>query len=242
MLALRIGRKPYDETHPYGHGRAEHIAAILVSFVIFASGAWILIKAIHTIFDGHYNGPQFIAVAAAVVTVLIKGWLSRYTTEVGKNLDSPAILAVAKDHRKDAVTSIATVIGVGGAYFGIRIMDPIAAGLTSFFIFHIGYGTFMDAAHDLMDGRPPRELIASITKLAEKVEGVEGVHEIRARRSGQFLIVDLKLDMDPSMTVKRSHAIATEVKKLIFDRVPNVGDVMIHVNPYNEDHEDLTRL
>jgi divalent metal cation (Fe/Co/Zn/Cd) transporter len=68
------------------------------------------------------------------------------------------------------------------------------------------------------------------------------VHEIRCRRSGQYLIVDLKLDMDPAMTVKRSHAIATEVKKRIFERFPNVGDVMIHINPHEEEHEDLIRL
>ena len=121
-------------------------------------------------------------------------------------------------------------------------MDPLAAGLTAFFIFHIGYETFRSAAHDLMDGQPPQELLNSITMLAEGVDGVEHVHEIKGRRSGQYMIVDLKLDMDPEMTVKQSHAIATEVKRLIFERFPNVGDVMIHINPHDEEHEDLIRL
>jgi cation diffusion facilitator family transporter len=242
MLALRVGRKPYDEQHPYGHGKAESLAAIVVALVIFATGGGILYKAVRTIIDHRYGEPELIAVLAALATVIIKEALCRYSIRVGGDLGSPAVTAIAKDHRKDAVTSVATLIGVGGAFLGIPIMDPLAAGLTSLFIFHIGFETFRSAAHDLMDGQPPVELIAAITILAEGVDGVEHVHEIRGRRSGQYLIVDLKLDMDPNMTVKRSHAIATEVKRLIFERFPNVGDVMIHINPHEEEHEDLIRL
>jgi cation diffusion facilitator family transporter len=149
---------------------------------------------------------------------------------------------VAKDHRKDAITSISTLVGVTGAFFGLAVLDPVAAGITSFFIFHIGYETFMGAAHDLMDGRPDDSCMEGIRKIAEAVEGVEHVHEIRCRRSGQYLIVDLKLDMDPEMTVRKSHAIATQVKKLIFERYLNVGDVMIHINPHEDEHQDLIRL
>jgi len=131
---------------------------------------------------------------------------------------------------------------VTGAFFGLTIMDPLAAGLTSIFIFHIGYETFMTAAHELMDGKPADECVDDIVKLAEGVEGVEHVHEIRCRRSGQYLIVDMKLDMDPQMTVRLSHTIATEVKRRIFEGFPHVGDVMIHINPHEEEHEDLIRL
>ncbi len=242
MVALRIGRKPFDETHPYGHGRAENIAAIIVSLVIFVTGGWILIRSAHTVIDGVSETPGVVAVAAAFLTIIIKEALYRYSVRVGTHLGSPAILATAKDHRKDALTSISTLIGVTGAFFGLAIMDPLAAGITSFFIFHIGYETFMTAAHDIMDGRPSEEFIESIARLAGGVEGVEHVHEIRCRRSGQYLIVDLKLDMDPEMTVRRSHAIATHVKALIFERFHNVGDVMIHINPHAEEHEDLIRL
>lgn len=242
MLALRIGRKPFDEQHPYGHGKAESIAAIVVALIIFATGGGILYKAARTIMNHSYGEPELIAVAAAFATIIIKEALCRYSIRVGGDLGSPAVIAIAKDHRKDAVTSIATLVGVGGAFFGLPIMDPLAAGLTSLFIFHIGFETFRSAAHDLMDGQPPAEVIADMKVLAEGVPGVEHVHEIRGRRSGQYLIVDLKLDMDPEMTVKRSHDIATEVKRRIFQRFPNVGDVMIHINPHDEEHEDLIRL
>jgi cation diffusion facilitator family transporter len=183
-----------------------------------------------------------IAVAAAFLTILIKEWLYRFTQKTGQHLASPALLAIAKDHRKDAITSISTLVGVVGAFFGFGIMDPLAAGLTSFFILHIGYQTFRDAAHDLMDGSVPPDFIAEVTRLAESVTQVDHVHDIRGRRSGQYMIIDLKLEMDPAMTVKESHDVATQVKKLIFEGFPNVGDVMIHINPHEEDHEDLIRL
>ncbi len=242
LVALKVGRKPYDRDHPYGHGKVESLCANLVSIIIGATGVWILYGAANTVINGSYEVPAFIAVFAAAATIVIKESLYRYSVRVGGALGSPALLAIAKDHRKDAITSVATLIGVGFAYFGVRVMDPLAAGLTSFFIFHIGYHTFRSSAHELMDGVPEQEVIDAIAALAGMVAGVDRVHELRARHSGQFLIVDLKLDMAPDMTVKRSHEIATEVKLRIFEQFPNVGDVMIHINPSDEPHEDLIRL
>jgi cation diffusion facilitator family transporter len=242
MVALKLGRKPFDEKHPYGHGRAESLSALLVSLVILATGGWILSNSIHAIIDRRFQSPEIIAVVAAFLTILIKEWLYRFTQKTGTKLASPSLLAIAKDHRKDAITSISTLVGVTGAWFGFGILDPLAAGLTAFFILHIGYQTFRDAAHDLMDGSAPPDFIEEVTRLAESVERVEHVHDIRGRRTGQYMVIDLKLEMDPAMTVKESHDIATRVKKLIFDAFPNVGDVMIHINPHDEEHEDLIRL
>jgi cation diffusion facilitator family transporter len=242
MVALKLGRKPFDEKHPYGHGRAESLSALLVSLVILSTGGWILSSSVHAIIDRSFQIPSLLAVAAAFLTIIIKEWLYRFTQKTGTELASPSLLAIAKDHRKDAITSISTLAGVGGAFFGFGIMDPLAAGLTSFFILHIGYQTFKDAAHDLMDGSVPPDFIEEVTRLAESVKRVEHVHEIRGRRSGQYIIIDLKLDMDPTMTVKESHDIARRVKELIFNGFPNVGDIMIHINPHEEEHEDLIRL
>lgn len=242
MMALKLGRQPFDANHPYGHGRAESLAALMISLVIFFTGGWILIESVRTIISADFKSPGLIAVAAAFVTILIKEWLYRFSNKTGSKLESPALLAIAKDHRKDALTSVSTLIGVIGAYYGFGFMDPLAAGLTAFFILHIGYQTFREAVHDLMDGSVPADFVESLQQLAEGVDNVEHVHEIRARRSGQYMIVDLKLDMDPEMTVKQSHDIATEVKKLIFEKYPGVGDVMIHINPHDEEHEDLIRL
>jgi len=242
MVALKLGRQPYDERHPYGHGRAESLAALLISLVICATGIWILVDAVQTVLRHDFKSPGWIAVVAAALTISIKEWLYRYSSSTGNKLESPALIAIAQDHRKDALTSIATLAGVVGAVLGFGIMDPLAAGLTSLFILHIGWETLSGACHDLMDGAVHGEYIQEVTTLAEGVTHVEHVHEIRARRSGQYIIIDLKLDMDPEMTVKQSHNVATEVKRLIFERFQNVGDVMIHINPHDEEHEDLIRL
>ena len=178
MIALKIGRKPFDEEHPYGHGKAESISAILVSLVIFTTGGGILFTAVHTIMTGTYLEPHLIAVLAALLTIIVKEALFRYTRRVAKRLESPAVDAIAKDHRKDALTSVATLIGVGGAYWGVSLMDPLAAGLTAFFIFYIGWETFRNAAHDLMDGQAPEEIICEITTVVDKFPEVERVHEV----------------------------------------------------------------
>ncbi|NTW77001.1 MAG: cation transporter [Syntrophaceae bacterium] len=242
LFALKVGCKSVDREHPYGHGKAECIAAIFVSLVILAAGGGILYKAAITLFYGSCTKPQLVAVAAAFITILVKETLFHYTHRIATLLESPAVDAIARDHRKDALTSIATLIGVTGAYFGIVFLDPLAAALTSFFIFYIGITTFKKSCHDLMDGQPPQEILTQITDTAEEIPGVIRVHEIRGRRSGQYLIIDLKLEMDPELTVKQAHEIATNVKILIFKRFANVGDVMIHINPSNEEHEDLIRL
>ncbi|HOO41153.1 MAG TPA: cation diffusion facilitator family transporter, partial [Syntrophales bacterium] len=181
IVALKIGRMPFDADHPYGHGKAESISAILVSIIIFAAGLGILYRASCTITTGKYLEPHLIAVMAAFVTILIKESLYQITHRVSKKLESPAVDAIAKDHRKDALTSIATLIGVGGAYFGISFLDPLAAALTALFIFHIGWVTLRSAIRDLMDSQVPGETLSAITCIAEEVPGVECVHEIRGR-------------------------------------------------------------
>jgi cation diffusion facilitator family transporter len=242
MIALRIGRKTFDEQHPYGHGRAESLSAFLLSLLITVTGIWILYDSVRSTISGEFKSPGWPAVAAAVITVISMEWLSIYSRKSGDKIGSPALLALAKDFRKDAISAVSTLVGVLGTFLGFGAMDPLAAAVTSLFIIHIGYETFRDASHDLMDGSAPPDFISEVTRLAESVPGVEHVHDIRGRRSGQYMIIDLKLEMAPSMTVKESHDVATAVKKLIFEGFPNVGDVMIHVNPHEEEHIDLIRL
>ena len=242
MAALKIGSKPFDDEHPYGHGKAESIAAFFISLVILTTGGSILYGAVITILEKNYGTPGIIAVIATVITIASKEALFRYTRGIAKKTQSPTLDAIATDHRKDALTSIATLIGVGGAYWGIALLDPIAAGLTALFIFHIGWQTLRSASNDLMDGQPPEGIIIAITEAAACVPGVDCVNEVRIRRSGQNLIVDLKLDMDSQMTVQESHGIGNQVRKLIFDRFPRVGDIMIHIHPSLEDHGEISRL
>jgi len=241
-LAIRIGRQPFDRVHPYGHGKAEGIAALFSALVITASGIGLLAYICVSIKGSHLKIPHFLAVLTAALTILIKEGLYFFTRKAERATGSPALSALAQDHQKDALTSIATLIGAGGAYLGWPILDPIAGAFTSLFIFRIAWTTARHSMHDLMDGQPPHLFLDEVTQISSSVLGVHKVHEIRARKSGQYIIIDLKLEMNPQMTVKESHDIAREVKRRIFDRFDNVGDVMIHINPAEEPHEDLIRL
>jgi len=244
LLAVRVSRQPSDAQHPYGHGKAESLTAAGVGLIILATGVWIFISAVHAGFNHlHAPRPAWFAVAAAAITIAIKEAMARFTFAAGKATGSPLLGALATDHRKDAVTSVATVIGAGGAALGVALMDPIAAGLTALFIFKTGWECLSSAWEDLMDRTMPEELRAELSAVCLTVPGIEHVHEIKGRKSGQMFIVDLKLEMDPEMTVRRSHDIGRQVKRKIFDGYPAIGDVMIHVNPHDDGkHEDLIRL
>ena len=243
LATMRISRQPFDRQHPYGHGRVESLAAFLVGLVIIATSVLILYGAVITFASGNIPRPRLYTLAVAGATILLKETLARATFRQARNLGSPVLNALAQDHRKDALTSVGTLLGCGCAFLGWRTMDPLFAGLTGLLIAYVGIETVRGAARDLIDAALPETRLDAISTLAAAVEGVEHVHEIRGRRSGQYIIVDLKIEMDPDMTVARSHEIATTVKRRIFEADPDVGDVMIHINPHDDpDHADLIRL
>ena len=243
LATLRFSRQPFDRQHPYGHGRAESLAAFLVGLAIVATGAAILYSAVLAIASGAVPRPRLFTLAVAAATIVLKEALARITFRRARQIGSPVLSALAQDHRKDALTSVGTLLGCGCAFLGWRTMDPLFAGLTGLLIAYVGIETVRGAARDLIDAALPETRLDAISTLAAAVEGVEHVHEIRGRRSGQYIIVDLKIEMDPDMTVARSHEIATTVKRRIFEADPDVGDVMIHINPHDDpDHADLIRL
>jgi len=243
LATMRFSRQPFDRQHPYGHGRAESLAAFLVGLVIIGTSALILYGAVITIASGDIPRPRLYTLAVAAATILLKETLARVTFRQARNIGSPVLNALAQDHRKDALTSIGTLLGCGCAFLGWRFMDPFFAGLTGLLIAHVGINTVHGAAQDLIVTALPEERLNAISAVAAAVEGVEHVHELRGRSSGQYIILDLKLEMDPEMTVARSHEIATEVKRRIFEADASVGDVMIHINPHDDpNHTDLIRL
>lgn len=243
LWAMRMSRKPYDPEHPYGHGKIESLAALLVGIGILATGLWLAVDSAHVIIFHKVETVHWMAPAVALLTVLSKEVAARYTRSRAKLLGSPTLDALAADHRKDALSSVATAIGAGAAACGWFYFDPAMAALTALFIIRMGAQTFKRAFDDLVDAALPGAALEAIKQDAAAIAGVEHVHEIRGRRSGQFLIIDLKLEIDPQVTVLASHAIADRVKQQVFSNHPEVGDVMIHVNPHDDGaHRDLIRL
>ncbi|MDP3014329.1 MAG: cation diffusion facilitator family transporter [Candidatus Subteraquimicrobiales bacterium] len=232
IFSLKVAKKPVDTEHPYTHGKAEAISALLVGLFIIGTGIFIFSAAVRSIIIRSFAKPELIALLAALLTVLVKEGMFSYVYKIGRKLNSPAILAKAKDHRSDILASLSVLIGVSVARLGFPFFDPMAAGIVSLFIVRIGYLTSFHAFHQLMDTLPDETILKEITKVAEKVKGVEHANEVRARYAGQFLLVDIKVDIDPKITVEEGHTIAKEVKLKVLEKISEVVDVMVHVNPH----------
>lgn len=231
LVSLRVSKKPVDADHPYGHGKAESLATAVVGLIVIAAGVYILFTSTRLLLGGRLRPPELIALIAAVITIVVKEIMYLYVSAAAKRLDSSVIMANAWDYRKDAISSIATLIGITGARLGFPLLDPLVAALVSFLIMKIGYDVLMTATKELMDTAPARPTSEQIIKIAESCGGVEHAH-VRARRMGQFVFVDMKIDINPEFTISQGHAIAKEVKTQIMTKLDNVADVMVHVNPH----------
>ncbi len=243
LLGAVAGRKPFDKQHPYGHGKIESLTAGAIGLVILGTGVLILLSAVRGSLAPPSERPGVFALGVVVLTIVVKESLALYTFRAARKTKSQLLNVLAVDHRKDAVTSIATIIGVGGAMIGFARLDPIAAGVSGLLILKSGWECLSKVCDDLLDRALPEDVLEPFAKLAESVEGVEHVHEIKGRRYGQMYWIDLKLEMDPEMSVRVSHDVGLRVKRLLFESDEHVGEVMIHVNPHDDGaHEDLIRI
>ncbi len=232
LISLRIAGKPKDSEHPYGHYKAEQVASALVGLIITLAGLAIVITATLTIIKGPKEAPGVAALYVAIAVIIIKEGLYRYTFRIGKRINSIAVTANAWDHRKDALTTVATLIGIAGARMGFLILDPIAAIVVALLIFRIGYVISYQAVNELIDISPPEAILNKIKRITLAVKGIEHVTDIKARKTGPYLIVDLKIEIDSQMSVADSHHTAGIAKREIMRQMPDVSDVMVHVNPH----------
>ncbi len=232
FLSLKLARKPEDEKHPYGHGKVESIAASIVGSVLIIGGLVILFSALKSIISGDIGKPLNITLAIAGLSVLLKEIMFRVTYSVGKKLDSPAVIASAWDHRSDSYSSIGVFIGIFGAIIGFPVLDALAGGAVSIFIIRIGLKLILESWHQLMDRSVDVEIMKRISIIAESIDGVEHVHELKARQLGQYIVVDLKIEVDSELTIASGHSIAGKVKHGVMEKIPNISDVMVHINPH----------
>jgi len=233
LISLRVSRQPVDFDHPYGHGRAESIAAAFTGLVVVSAGIAIIWRTVQTVWSANILRPSVIALAAVIITIVIKEALYHYLKTVGKLTNSTVLKATAVDHRKDAITSVATLIGVAGAMVGWPGLDPLAASVVALIIFRLGYTILKTSINELMDKAPEEPSVEQLIKICEDCEGVEHAYA-RARRIGSVVFVDVKIDIDPQITVQQGHDIADKVKKRLMSSFNNVADVMVHVNPHRD--------
>ncbi len=234
-ISLKIAKKPADEDHPYGHGKAEAISSAIVGLMLVAAGFEILKTAYETISAGSIDAPGIIALYAAIVSIITKEMMYRLTYKVGKRINSPSTIANAMDHRSDAFSSIATFIGIGGAILGYPIMDPIAGGLVALFILKMGYDIIKDAVNQIMDKSAEEEKLVKIKEVVMSTHGVRDAHDIRVRQSGPFYLVDLDICVDSNVSIAEAHDICDIVRNNVHQSLDKIHEVRVHVDPMDKE-------
>jgi cation diffusion facilitator family transporter len=231
---LSVAILPPDANHPYGHGKAEPLAASFVSLTLLAAALGIAIQAIREILTPHH-APEAFTIWLLLAVVLIKESLFRFVFSVGKKVRSSAVHADAWHHRSDALTSAAAAVGIGIALRGGRgyeSADDWAALFASLIIAYNGIRLLRPAVDELMDALPSEELQTQISDFALQCEGVLAVEKVLARKAGFSYLVDMHIDVDKAITVEQAHDIAHRVKDAIQARIPRIAEVLIHVEPY----------
>ncbi len=234
---LRISSRPADYDHPYGHGKAESLAALLVAFFLVAAAVLIASQSIVEIRAPRTESPEWFTLPALLAVIAVKEGMFRYLYRTGDRLGSSALKGDAWHHRSDAITSLAAAVGISIALIGgegYETADEWAALIACLVILGNGIRLLKPALDEIMDASVDAAVAGDIIGLAETVPGVERVEKCRIRKSGLDLIMDIDIEVDGAMSVREGHAIAHRVKDAIRDRYPGSVDVTVHVEPVQD--------
>ncbi len=238
LICVRLSSKPQDADHEYGHGKYETLATIIIGILLAVVAFGIFYKSIQDII-AIYNGaepvsPGVIAVIAAGVSIVTKEVLYQYTYRVGKRVNSSAVMANAWHHRSDAFSSIATLFGIGGAYFlggKWNILDPIAAIIVSALIVKVSYVLILPGVKELLEESLPADVEKKIVEIAMTEREVQNVHDLKTRHIGKSVVIEFHMLLDADMTVAYSHEITSRIEKKLLKEFGDDTLVMIHVEP-----------
>jgi cation diffusion facilitator family transporter len=230
---LKFAARPPDATHPYGHGKAEPIAAIIVSIGVLAAALGLAIQSVREIFLPHH-APEPYTLVVVVAVVVIKEVLYRYVNRIGRHVESTAVQTDAWHHRTDAMTSVAAFIGISVALIGGEAWtsaDDWAALFACALIGVNGYRLLHPALHEIMDTAPKGEIVTLVHNAATQVPGVVEVEKCFVRKMGLSFYADLHIGVNAEISVREGHDIAHEVKRAIQRAEPRIADVLVHIEP-----------
>lgn len=240
FIGLRAARQPPDEDHPYGHGKAESIAAIIVSVILLLVGVEMGYSAFQSFFEPA-TIPRTLAIYAVILSIIIKEALYQYKYRLGQKLKSSALIANAHEHRSDVFSSLVALVGIGLSILGgangsfLVYFDAIAGLIVSIFVIRMAWTIGAEAIHNTLDHVLHEEDTVDMKETVKKVPGVEEIHDFRAREHGYYVIVDVKIAVDPHLTVEEGHRIGKRVKHALMESYDRqIKNVFVHVNPYNE--------
>ncbi|MBX6394536.1 MAG: cation transporter [Alicyclobacillaceae bacterium] len=241
--ALAVSNRPADADHPYGHGKAEVIASAVVSVILFLAGLNIVYTSGRAFFLAAH-APETAALWTAAASLVVKEVLYRYTARLGKQLSSPALEALAEDHRSDIWGSWAAIIGIAGAVAGERweiswlmYADPLAGLVVGLLILRLASTMGAEAVHTLMERNVDPDLLQQFTDLVLSVPEIRRVDRLRARNHGHYILVDVRAAVSADKTIQEGHDIIRKVKAAVMTAHPEVREVLVHLNPYYEESE-----
>lgn len=244
LVIVKIIAKPADAEHPWGHGRAETVATVLLSFIIFFMGAQLSVNAVSTLISGNQrDAPSAYGIVITVISIVGKILLAKSQSIFGKRAGSAMIEANAKNMMSDVLVSFGVLAGLAiSAITGTAHADSVIAVLIGLWIIKTAVEIFLEANLELMDGSSGKESYHVIVSAVNKVEGAFNPHRARMRRIAGFWDIDLDIEVDPGLTVSEAHGIATKVEGEIKRRLENVFDIMVHVEPHGDDAEETFGL
>jgi len=241
IAGLKVARKPRDSTHNYGHGKIETLSAAFIGLVLVAVAFgifWGGLQKVIAFYQGEMlPAPSRIALAAAVLSIVVKEWLYRYTIIYARKLKSDALIANAWHHRSDAFSSIGTMVGIGGAILlGGRwvVLDPIAAVILSFFIFKVAFEISYKNLNELLEASLDSETYRTIEEILMSTEGVLGFHELKTRKIGNAMAADVHIEVDRNLNIVDAHEISTQVEDRLKEVCGKNGHFSIHVEPCSD--------
>jgi cation diffusion facilitator family transporter len=230
---LKFAARPPDTTHPYGHGKAEPLAAGLVAMGVLLASVALAVQSVREIFTPHH-GPAPFTLVVLIVVIVVKESLYRFVIRVGKDVESTAVKTDAWHHRADALTSTAAFLGISVALIGGEkwySADDWAALFACAVIAMNGWRLLFPALHEMLDTAPRGEIVATIQRAAASVPGVLNVEKCLVRKMGISFYVDLHVGVDGAISVRDGHAIAHQVKDAIKSSDTRIADVLVHVEP-----------
>ncbi len=236
LIAAKYSTQPPDVEHPYGHGRIETLATIAGGGLLLLMAAGLLIDVTMRLFEpASLLQPTSISLAAALLSILIKEGIYQYTIYVAKRVRSPMLRANAWHHRSDAISSVIVFIGVGGSMLGFLWLDAVATIGISIMIGYIGFSLSLPGINELIDTGLGKEQIIEIEKIIKSVQGVRGFHQLRTRKMGINVLVDIHILVDPRISVSEGHKISTAVRTRLIAEMPKITEVLVHIDVENDE-------
>lgn len=244
LIVSFIINLPSDKDHPWGHQRAETIASIILAFIILIAGLQLFMTSVQKLITV-YKGtaiiamPHILAIVVTISSILGKLFLALNQHILGKKADSMMIQANAKNMTTDIILSTSVLIGLGVSFvFNIPIFDAITALLVSIWIIKSGIELFIDLNVELMDGNTNKALYKQLFEAVNSVEGTYNPHRARIRRMANLLDIDLDIEVDADITVHEAHTIAEQVTSAVKEKIENVYDIMVHIEPHRVENSE----